>query len=73
MSKIIIDNRSNSSDKKALQLVSRVVDMGKISNNKTEYCLCTLFSHSKCAVYASKNKCSVRFLIINDNGFNKGE
>jgi len=65
MTKIIIDNQSTLSDQTSLMLVQRVIDMGRISNNETEYCNCTVFSFRKCVVYGSKNKRSDRFLILN--------
>ena len=71
MTKLIINNQSSASDQDALLMVSKVIDAGRISNNKTEYCYCTVFSLRKCAVYASKNKCSDRFLILDDFGINE--
>ena len=64
MSKLIIDNRSKTSDNRVLILVQRVMDMGRISDNDTAYCACTNFIFTKCTIYASKNKQSDRFLIL---------
>ena len=41
MSRIIINNRSRVSDFKALELVQKAIEPGRISNDNTQYCYCT--------------------------------
>ena len=43
MGRIIINNRSNLSDLTALELVSDVIKIGRISNNDKQYCYLSSF------------------------------
>lgn len=63
MSKIIIDNRSNTSDMVALEMVKRVVASGRISGEGKSYCFATVFS---CGVdvLARRNKASDTFVVL---------
>ena len=47
MSKIIIENRSEVlNDVDAINLVTRVIEQGRVSDNGKQYCYATRFSHS---------------------------
>jgi hypothetical protein len=67
MGKIIIDNRSSSSDETAIQLVAQVMIKGRISNYGSQYCYATIFGKTETrpsiAVYTDLNKKSDRFVI----------
>lgn len=63
--KLIIENRTDLSDFEALELVSKVVKMGRVSNNETQYCYgTTINSFGKIyGIWTCLNKCSDRFVI----------
>jgi hypothetical protein len=67
MGKIIIDNRSSSSDETAIQFVHRVMENGRISNDGKQYCYATVFGATEnspaAAVCTDLNKKSDRFVI----------
>lgn len=69
MKKLIINNKSDLADTEAIMLISRVVGMGKISNDGNQYCYMTAFTvYGKgYAVYSMLNKASDRLIIVNDN------
>ena len=63
MTKIIIENRSEQlSDVAALELVSRVIEGGRMSNDFKEYCYLTVFRGKHC-VSTNLNKKSDRFVV----------
>jgi len=66
MSKIIIDNRSDLPDIDAIDVVKRVVKMGRISNNDSQYCYLSVLTVGDTVYRISTdlNKKSDRFLII---------
>lgn len=62
--RIIIENRSNASDKRVLKAVADVIDLGRISNNEKQYCyLTTFFDGLK--ISTDLNKASDRFVAWN--------
>lgn len=66
MSKFIIENRANLSDADAIDLISRVIADGRISNNNKQYCYATSFESKrlgKIMVWTDLNKKSDRFVI----------
>jgi hypothetical protein len=65
--KIIIDNRSDLSDKKSLESVLEVVKLGKISGDGNKYCYLAIieYNNKKYQVGYFENKKSIRFLILN--------
>lgn len=68
MNKIIIDNQvSGLSDLDTLVIVSKVVELGRVSNNNKQYCYAAevLFDDKKFMVYTHLNKRSDRFVITN--------
>jgi hypothetical protein len=70
MNKIIIENRSALLDEDALELIQKVIKLGRISNNNTQYCYLTVFTIDKYKYQVSTdlNKCSDRFVIIKEPG-----
>ena len=64
--KVIIENRTTMPLEDALIRVARVIEMGRISNNCTQYCYHTHFS-GDVGVAAFKNKCSDRFIVFKDD------
>ena len=71
MSKFIIDNRSDADDALALQLVQKVVENGRISNDGKQFCYYTIFTSEDVigtrhyGVATDLNRCSDRFTIVN--------
>lgn len=65
MSKIIVHNLSGVRDDEALNLVARVVQNGRVSDQGRSYCYCTTFEDaaSKLAVYAKRNKSGDSFSV----------
>jgi len=45
MGKIIIHNRTDISDLVVLDCVSRIINMGRVSKNRTQYCYLSAFTH----------------------------
>lgn len=68
MAKIIMDNQSFLSDIFALKLVSKVIDMGRISNQGTQYCYVTSFivDNREVMVATSLNPKSDRFVVYDE-------
>lgn len=66
MSKIIINNKSKSSDYSALLLVGFVMAQGKISTHKGEpcHCLCSVFGES--VVLVTRNDSGSETFTIQD-------
>lgn len=62
--RIIIDNRSSACAEAAFEMVARVMAHGRVSNGG--FCYGTIFPKSKTCVYATKNKASDTFIIIDD-------
>lgn len=62
MSKIIIQNNANISDELALRYISKIIEIGRISNNATQYCYHTSFE-SGIEISSFLNKKSDRFII----------
>lgn len=66
MSKIIIDNNSALSMPGALELISKVIKGGRISNDKKQYCYFTaftLYGGAKVGVTTDLNKRSDKFTL----------
>lgn len=63
--RIIIDNRADISDLKAMLLVQSVVEQGRISNGG--YCYVTTFKNHNNIVVARKNKASDTFIITEES------
>lgn len=65
MNKLIIDNRTNLSDLKAIELITLVIKPGRISNNNKQYCYgtCFLIDNKTYNVWTDLNKKSDRFVI----------
>lgn len=72
MAKMIIDNRSSSRDVDALKCVIDVINGGRISNNKTQYCYGSTFPNYGVVVYSRINKNSDSFVVTNDNVYTEG-
>ncbi len=72
MGKIIIQNDSNLSDLKAIELVLEIINKGKISNYGKNYCYATTYiiDGKGYVVYADKNKKSDKFRVANDPLYN---
>jgi len=68
MNRIIIDNKSDLSDKECLELVGRVINQGRISNVGKQYCYLTVFliGGFNYQVSTDLNKKSDRFLIVKE-------
>jgi predicted DNA-binding WGR domain protein len=64
MEKIIIENRTEVSMITILSYIEQIVQMGRISHND-QYCGVTTWKNG-IAIFADKNKCSDRFLVIFD-------
>lgn len=67
MNKFIIDNRTTLNDKEVLKAVLAVVELGRISNDNTQYCYGTeiTIKDNNYLVWTSLNKKSERFVIVN--------
>jgi len=67
--KVIIDNRSDLTMSHALDLVKKVISMGRISNNGKQYCYLTAVPHydGNIHIVTDLNKCSDRFVIYRPN------
>ena len=65
MSKLIIENRTGLTTEKALRLVLKVVELGRISNDNKQYCYLTSFNigDNEYHVTTDLNKRSDRFVI----------
>ena len=73
MSKIIVENRSSLSDSQCLVVVGEVIEKGRISNNGKQYCYATRFTGpTSCVVVTDLNKCSDRFVVIDDKPITPG-
>lgn len=70
MGKIIINNRAEIPDTEALDLVKRVINMGRVSNNNTQYCYLSICptSDGNFAVSTDKNAKSDRFTLTRYKG-----
>lgn len=70
MAKIIIDNQSSISDSLALVYVTKVINMGKVSNSHKgkQYCFVTVWDDDNIVIYADKNKKSDKFTIFDRKG-----
>ena len=73
MNKIIIDNRTTLTDAQALELVSKVIRMGRISNGGKQYCYAVqfdainnpgLYERPACVIFSGLNKKSDRFILL---------
>lgn len=66
MSRILINNYSTISDEKALHLVSKIVEKGRISNKNKQYCYLTHFENDEFSVDISTklNSGSDSFIVI---------
>lgn len=66
MSKIIIENRSDLPDLAVLDLICRIVKLGRISNDEKQYCYLYVADHNGIAVQISShlNKCSDKFIVF---------
>ena len=62
MSKLIIVNRTGMSMAKVLTYITAVIDQGRISNKRTQYCYATSF-HDGTIVYSMMNDKSDRLLV----------
>ena len=60
--RIIIENRSEKPDTRALRAVERVIESGRISNYGKQYCYATTFADD-IIVYSDLNKSSDRFVV----------
>ena len=67
MNKLIIDNRTELTDGQALVLVSKVIEAGRISNDKKQYCYLTVmaYENKSYGISTDLNKKSDRFIIFN--------
>lgn len=67
MNKLIIENRSELTDKQCLHLVERVIESGRISNNNKQYCYLTRLKYINnwYSVSTDLNEKSDRFVITN--------
>ena len=63
--KIIIENRTTVPMEGAIFMVAKVISMGRISNNCTQYCYHTHFGDD-IGVTTFKNKGSDRFIVVKD-------
>ena len=72
MSKIIIRNSSTVSDQLALDLVSRVIQDGRVSDEGKAYCFMTVFmvGNIEIAVSTKKNKTCDTFYVYTRGEFN---
>lgn len=63
--KLIIDNKTDLSEKESLELVYEVVKMGKISKNNTMFCYgSTIFKNGiEYGIWSNKNRRSDKFTI----------
>ena len=61
MNRIIINNRSSCNDKTVLNVVSRVISAGRISDNGKSYCYVTTLDCRNLAISAKRNKASDTF------------
>lgn len=69
MSKLIIENRSSASDIEALEAVKMVINGGRISNNKTQYCYCSIWWEkwgNKLIIETHLNQKSDKFVISDE-------
>lgn len=66
MNKLIIDNRTELTDLEAINLVSRVVKLGRISNYNKQYCYGSVITieNKEYFIWTHLNKKSDRFVII---------
>lgn len=66
MNKFIIDNRTELTDLESVNLVSRVIKQGRISNDNRQYCYVTVIKIENKSYFISAylNKKSDRFVII---------
>ena len=73
MNRIIINNKTELDDARALHLVSHVIKMGRISKNDKQYCYATLFNldEGEFGVITRLNKKSDSFTIINHKEVNE--
>jgi len=65
MNKLIIDNRTELTDYESLLLVSKVIEMGRVSNGGKQYCYGTAITIEgvEYMVVTNLNKNSDRFVI----------
>ena len=68
MNKLIIDNRTDLSDLDAVNLVSKVINQGRISNDGKQYCYGTgvTYKEKPYLIWTDLNKKSDRFIIVYD-------
>ena len=68
MSKFIIENRTNISDIEVMEIISLIVEQGRISNDNKQYCYGSVVkskSGAQYTVWTDLNKKSDRFVIEN--------
>lgn len=67
MNKLIIDNRTELTDLEAVNLISKVIKQGRISNDGKQYCYGTgiTIDDKSYMVWTDLNKKSDRFVIVN--------
>ena len=60
MGKLIIKNQTDITDISVLELVKRVIQIGRVSNNETQYCYLTSFTidNKEYHIVTDLNKCS---------------
>lgn len=72
MSRIIINNRSSASDINAIEMVQKVIEGGRISNDGKQYCYLTVFNSAdgkdSYKVTFDLRKSSDSFTVTDDNG-----
>jgi hypothetical protein len=62
MKRIIINNKTHKEDKYIMRLVFEVMNRGKVSNNNTRYCYCTVIRDN--VIYAKETKTSIIFDVV---------
>jgi len=62
--KFIIENHTNISDYVVMKRVTKIIDMGLLSNNNTQYCYATRFVG--CFIEMLKKKYGYKVLILED-------
>ena len=67
--KIIINNEANISDLVLFSTICKIIELGKISHNDQEYCMCTKFCYQNLiyVVYCHRtNKNTIVFNVVED-------
>ena len=68
MSKFIIENRTDISDLEVMEIISLIVEQGRVSSNNKQYCYCAVVKSkfgAQYTVWTDLNKKSDRFVIEN--------